>query len=1145
MLVLFPISSYGIPGPFELLAISAISFSPIAIIRICVLCALLHFRKRFSVFGVIILIPCLFILFSSPSLRYKLFTGPLKIDELKNILNLLIIKSNNIHVKESFEEGDIDSFGCVFAYSPRDDRVWELKGNHIVKDVIQDFSCKTALAVDTNPARSLNLAILLSREIPSISYFVSRETINTVGYIDLKEIKHQVVHKKRVLPDLARYVVYLIATLAVTLLLSRLVILAFTIKLYRSDGTTIFALRVLEILVVTFVLKISPFSLNLKTATEVMDFSLLLTDMFFLKSGIILWEYIIPHILLLLGFYIYFHMRINMPLNRAIETSFQASSTPHGGSFLRPIALTIIFYFSSIYFRVTHNLALFISIILISGTMVEVLLVLGLRIVKRNINFKIYLVSLLLGIRKKGTLYSKTNLLTYSSKPLCFQCKGGPLHILDFPESEQIILEKAWKFVFLCRMHAAFVTDGKNLMLSSAIVPSDVISSMDEQVSFDFLTQIHPRWRRDIELDFLMYESTSKDLPPISRDIVKSRWQESGCDFLALKSVFGYMSSQLDSNPIILIGERIVLYKSKYHKLIQGSRLLKWVREYYTSLFFAEFRRLLSLKHYPNYYKKIQSKLSKIEKNILNISQGTKNVEYINIIKELFSLVAGREQKNLSILNFYLTYCERELCKLHENSTEHYSTVYNPNIFVSYEHNHLALREILHRTKPTMSDLDLLKSNFQNIFVNAQISLAKILEIFGKKTGLDDLIFYLTVDEIFSIDPRNLKSLHSFAMTRKFNPERSHNDSYNLSQTHKNIKTEAIFPAQEIMVSNFYFTRHGFCVNSVSQFLRSKMPVIYYSSNITPKEIELIEDTSAIVLKYGTFYSHASMTARHLSLAMLINYPKTLLPNSYLIFDRHGKEFIPPPTMMIESYQTFLNSKSHFKSIKAFRCAQVAMSLRVAHSPFGFILPGRILSTCYDNVDTLDLISKEICSSFPQSVRSVILRSAAYGEDMDLNSIGRYKSIVSFLNNNDIALALEAIERDYNEKGVQGDIIIQEYIESELAGILVTRDNSMSLESEKLISLECALGKSSNITSGSNFTLIAQIDMLGKIYNSIGDLNLLDHFLIQKIIRLVEGIEELFTQPQEVEWCFLRGKIVFLQTRDIGNEHELSIPLEI
>lgn len=177
----------------------------------------------------------------------------------------------------------------------------------------------------------------------------------------------------------------------------------------------------------------------------------------------------------------------------------------------------------------------------------------------------------------------------------------------------------------------------------------------------------------------------------------------------------------------------------------------------------------------------------------------------------------------------------------------------------------------------------------------------------------------------------------------------------------------------------------------------------------------------------------------------------------------------------------------------------------------------------------------------------VAVRSSAEGEDtIEQSFAGQFTSVMMVRGSEQLLEALYRVSDSKpaagyaNNKNIKVHVIVQKYIEPEVAGVLFTVNPSNGLP-EMLINV--ARGHGSNVVEGKEVSTI-HIDRLTDDIRANKDGNKLSLLSTDQIIELKELgeiIESQMKSPQDIEWAYSNDDLYVLQTRPITRIAHLRV----
>ena len=123
-----------------------------------------------------------------------------------------------------------------------------------------------------------------------------------------------------------------------------------------------------------------------------------------------------------------------------------------------------------------------------------------------------------------------------------------------------------------------------------------------------------------------------------------------------------------------------------------------------------------------------------------------------------------------------------------------------------------------------------------------------------------------------------------------------------------------------------------------------------------------------------------------------------------------------------------------------------------------------------------------------------------------------------------------AESKNINTKNLKVDVIVQEMIDADFAGVIFTA-NPQGLLNESIIVVAPGLGE--NVVAEKSKATSYYYNTTDNLYYADGDKDYLDENTIQKLIALSQQIEEVLTKNLDIEYAIKNGEIYILQARPI------------
>lgn len=215
---------------------------------------------------------------------------------------------------------------------------------------------------------------------------------------------------------------------------------------------------------------------------------------------------------------------------------------------------------------------------------------------------------------------------------------------------------------------------------------------------------------------------------------------------------------------------------------------------------------------------------------------------------------------------------------------------------------------------------------------------------------------------------------------------------------------------------------------------------------------------------------------------------------------------------------------------KAFRLSQLR-SRNVA-VPDGVVLTESFLANFKDSdAHTKKTLTDKIWKSF--NGKSLAVRSSAAAEDGESNSFaGVFESILR-VGKNDLEEAINKVSESftslrassYGTDGNGGNILVQEMVEAEYAGVLFTQAPG----EPGIMFVELVEGISENFVSG--LATPAAFKFGRSSYDLVGEAP--PPIDLTELLKIGTMAETHFKAPQDIEWTYLNGAFLIVQSRDI------------
>ena len=194
-------------------------------------------------------------------------------------------------------------------------------------------------------------------------------------------------------------------------------------------------------------------------------------------------------------------------------------------------------------------------------------------------------------------------------------------------------------------------------------------------------------------------------------------------------------------------------------------------------------------------------------------------------------------------------------------------------------------------------------------------------------------------------------------------------------------------------------------------------------------------------------------------------------------------------------------------------------------------------------------ILSKIESNLPNS-KYFAVRSSADNEDSKDTSFAGYFYTAIGVKKQDVFAEVLKVQKSYGE--TKGSVIIQEFIDSDVAGVMFTKVG------ENMVVINATTGLCQSVVSGKecdeylfkkngslvNKTIPIEKSTLlfkdGKIISEKSKKESLNEPKIEQLIKLGAEIHSFFDSPQDIEWCFKNDTLHVLQSRPITRDFKVG-----
>lgn len=183
-------------------------------------------------------------------------------------------------------------------------------------------------------------------------------------------------------------------------------------------------------------------------------------------------------------------------------------------------------------------------------------------------------------------------------------------------------------------------------------------------------------------------------------------------------------------------------------------------------------------------------------------------------------------------------------------------------------------------------------------------------------------------------------------------------------------------------------------------------------------------------------------------------------------------------------------------------------------------------------------------------VQYFAVRSSAENEDSkDKSFAGHFYSAVG-ISKKDVFKEVSKVQLSFGE--MLGSVIVQEFIPSDTAGVMFTEVGEIHIVINAIAGLclsvvngdacdEYIFDKNGNLIDKTiPPTKDAKVFRQGEIISQKISTESLNDSKIKELISLAKKIQNFFTCPQDIEWCFLNDKLYVLQSRPITQNFDIQ-----
>lgn len=187
------------------------------------------------------------------------------------------------------------------------------------------------------------------------------------------------------------------------------------------------------------------------------------------------------------------------------------------------------------------------------------------------------------------------------------------------------------------------------------------------------------------------------------------------------------------------------------------------------------------------------------------------------------------------------------------------------------------------------------------------------------------------------------------------------------------------------------------------------------------------------------------------------------------------------------------------------------------------------------------LIQKTLDELGVTNGEKLAVRSSAICEDAESGSCaGKFRSLLD-IGRDELGAALREFSESNGGAAYRGSVIVQRMVESDCAGVCLTRDNRTG--NRDAVIIEMTAGGNSGVTGGTARPGRVVVDRLtGDILDEerVSEALLGQSIDIAGLVRQFLTLEARFGKPLDIEWALAQGELYILQARPIVETHRVE-----
>ena len=324
---------------------------------------------------------------------------------------------------------------------------------------------------------------------------------------------------------------------------------------------------------------------------------------------------------------------------------------------------------------------------------------------------------------------------------------------------------------------------------------------------------------------------------------------------------------------------------------------------------------------------------------------------------------------------------------------------------------------------------------------------------------------------------------------------------------------------------------------------------IVASESTDPDLMRILRAASGVLTEQGGVTSHAAIICRELGIPTIIGVEGLLHrvhDGDWIEMDAERGEIKVTAQALVENPAAQTRVKNGSKTpgevgAKAFNLGVVrAHGFKVPQFTLLDFKSVRRAAGGLESAFSKGLIKKTLDELGVTNGAKVAVRSSAVSEDSDEGSCaGKFRSLLG-VGRDELGAALREFSESNGGSDYRGSVIVQRMVESECAGVCLTRDNRTGRRDAVII--EMTAGGNSGVTGGTARPDRVVVDRLtGDILDEerVSEVLRKQAIDVAELVRQFLTLEARFGKPLDIEWALAQGELYILQARPIVETHRV------